>query len=441
MTFPARIWLATLVASAVAGGVAASAAQAAFGPETFEAGTCVNHTCTYPSVEADHKEAFTQAAGHPPWGITKFVMKHSGSSIEGASVKRIRVDVPPGLASNPQAPLPKCTVAQFQSNPKGCPAGSEVGTTEMEAVAEPFGFLPITLSLTGTVYNLEPPAGLPLDFGIAVEPAGELVSPIRLFLEGHVEWSGDYHEYFEINNVPNEAEIKLVLGAKSPVKVLMSKLNFNGRTGQGNFLTLPSVCSSTTTSHLELESWTGEKSHNETHTPVGVDGCDKVPFSPSVTVVPETAQSDAPDGAATVVQVPQKVHENEINTSDIQDAVVKLPEGLTLNPAAAHGLEACTAGQIGIGTTQAVGCPPGSKVGTVTIETDLPPGSLTGNAYLGSPGGGPITNPPYTLYLDAESARYGVSVRLQGSVTPDPGTGGSKSPSPTTRRFHSVNCV
>ncbi|MEA2140482.1 MAG: hypothetical protein QOC91_581, partial [Solirubrobacteraceae bacterium] len=68
----------------------AGAAQAAFGPESFEAGTCINHTCTYATVKANHEEAFTQAAGHPPWGITKFVMKHSGNNIDGASVKRIR---------------------------------------------------------------------------------------------------------------------------------------------------------------------------------------------------------------------------------------------------------------------------------------------------------------------------------------------------------------
>ena len=422
MTPYARIFLAALVASVVVGMFAAPAARAAFGPETFEDGTCVNHTCTYPSVEANHSEAFTQAAGHPQWGITKFVMRHSGSSIEGASVKRIRVDVPSGLASNPEA-LPKCAVAQFQSNPGGCPATSEVGTTELEAIAEPLG-IPLPLpSLTGTVYNLEPPSGLPLDFGIAVEPAGELITPIHLFLEGHLAWWSDYHEYFEINNVPDEAEVKALLGVKSPLKMLMSKLNFNGRAGRGDFLTLPSVCSGTTTSHLELESWSGEIATAVTNTPVGVEGCDKVPFSPSVGILPETVQSDAPDGATTIVRVPQNVHESEINTSDIQDAHVTLPEGLTLNPSAAHGLEVCSAAQIAIGTTSPVSCPPGAKIGTVTIETDLPPGSLTGNAYLGSPGGGPVTAPPYTIYLDAESARYGVSVRLQGSVTPNPGTG------------------
>jgi len=424
MRHAARIaTLGALVCAGLFAGALTPTAQAAFGPETFEAGTCLNFTCTYAGIEANHKEAFTRAAAHPPWGVTKFVMKHGGSSIEGSSVRRIRVDVPAGLAANPEAPMPKCSVDQFNKEPKGCPTGSVVGTTEMEAVAEPRGGVPLSLpSLAGTVYNLQPPAGLPLDFGIAVEPAGELVSPIRLFLEGHVDWSGDYHEFFEINEVPKEAEVKVLLGFKSPLKVLMSKLNFNGRAG-GNFLTIPSACSSTTTSHLELESWTGEKSQTETHTPVGVGDCDKVPFKPVTMVTPENAGSDQPDGATTVVKVPQNNEPEGTNTADIQDAHVTLPEGLTLNPAAAHGLEACSAAQIGIGTRNPITCPAGSNVGSVALETDLPPGSLTGNVYLGSPGGGQITDPPYTIYLVAQNTNLDVSVRLQGLLTPNPTTG------------------
>jgi hypothetical protein len=423
--FSRRVHVALLAALAgvcLSASVLASVAQAAFGPEVFEDGTCVNKTCTYKSVEEHPEEAFTQAAGHPPWGGTKFIMKHSGSNVEGASVKRIRVDVPPGLAANPQAPTPKCSIDQFNKDPKGCPKESEVGTTEMEAIAEPPGLPPLTLpSLEGAVYNLEAPPGLPLDFGIAVEPTGELVSPIHLFLEGHVDWSGDYHEFFEIDNVPNKAEVNALLPVKASLKVLMSKLNFNGHAG-GDFLTLPSVCSNTTTSRLELESWSKEIATTETHTPVGVEGCDKVPFEPTVTITPESAASDRPDGATADVKAPQHVGEKEINTSDIKDVRVTLPAGMTLNPSAAHGLAACTAAQIGIGTTSPVTCPAASQVGTVTIETDLPPGSLTGGVYLGNPGGGPITGPPYTIYLDAEST-LGVSVRLQGSVTADSSTG------------------
>jgi hypothetical protein len=414
--------LGTLATAALFAGVLTSVAQASFGTETFEAGTCINNTCTYASVEANHSEAATQAASHPAWGITKFTMKTSGSNA-GEALRRIRVDVPPGLAANPEAPMPKCSVAQFNANPKGCPASSEVGTIEMEATLEVLPGAPLPLpKLTGIVYNLEAPASLPLDFGINVEPAGELVTPVRLFLEGHVDWSGDYHEYFEIHEVPREAGATVLgLTVNRPLRVLMSKLNFNGHAG-GNFLTIPSVCSSTTTSHLELESYAGEIARMETRTPVGVEGCGNVPFEPTATVTSETATSDQPDGVTTVVKAPQHAGTNEINTADIRDAHVTLPEGMTLNPSAANGLDVCTAGQIAIGTTNPVTCPAASKIGTVTIETVLPPKSLSGGVYLGSPSGGSITGPPYTIYLDAESTS-GVSVRLQGTVTPSSSTG------------------
>jgi hypothetical protein len=402
----------------------APAAQASFGvsESNFEAGTCLATSCKYSSPPSAF---YTQAAGHPPWGITKFELNHTGSGSsrfpEGAPLKRIRVDVPPGLAANPEA-LPKCTQSQFQAG--SCPLNTKVGTTEMEAIAEPLPTVRVLLSgLTGNVFNVQPPAGslLPLYFGIEVAPLAPLVAPVRLFLKGHVDWNGDYHEFFEIDEIPTKGEI--AGGIQAPLTVLTSQLNFDGRAGQGNFLTLPSACSSSTTSHLEVESYAGERSGTDTHTPVGVEGCDKVPFAPSTTVVPETAKSDAPDGATTVVQVPQQVGAGEINTSDIKDAHVTLPEGLTLNPSAAHGLEACSAAQIGIGTRNAVSCPAGSRVGTVAIETDLPPHSLVGSVFLGSPSGGKITDPPFTIYLDAEAPSLDVSVRLQGSVTPNPSTG------------------
>jgi hypothetical protein len=102
-----------------------------------------------------------------------------------------------------------------------------------------------------------------------------------------------------------------------------------------------------------------------------------------------------------------------------------MPEGMTLNPSAASGLQACTPSQIGIETRNPVTCPAASKIGEVTLTVpDLPATEpLTGNLYLGGPGSGPITSPPYTMYVDAESSRYGVSVRLKGSVTPNETTG------------------
>ena len=408
--------LGALASAALFATALAPAAQASFGvtESNFEAGTCINTSCTYASVKANHSEAFTQAAGHPQWGITTFELNHTGSGLgevpEGA-LKRIRVDVPPGLAADPEA-LPQCKLSEFEAN--ACKSETEVGTTEL-TVYDGVTDLPVS----GKVYNLVQPAGLPLDFGINV--SAEPLTDTHIFLEGHVDWSGDYHEYFEINNVPKEGK---VLGVPVSLETIKSKLNFNGRADKKNFLTLPSVCSNTTTSYLEVESYEGATSKTETHTPVGVEGCGNVLFKPTAEVIPGagTAGSDQPDGATTVVKVPQNTNENEINTADINDAHVTLPEGLTLNPSAAHGLEACSPAQIAIGSTGPSTCPEASRVGTVTIETDLPPGSLTGGVYLGDPSGGQIKGPPYTIYFDAESS-LGVSVRLQGLVTPNLGTG------------------
>ncbi len=410
----ARVWLVTLLAGVVCGavGATASVAQAAFGVEekNYEAGTCTVASCTYAGVEANPGEAFTQAAGHPPYGITGFEFNSTAVGLGRepvGNVKRVRVDIPPGLAADPEV-LPRCPVASFEHDE--CSAETQVGTDELTV------FVALAnATISAPVYNLQQPPGLPLDFGIHVSvPA---VANEHIFLEGHDSWNTDFHEYFEINNI-----------SKS-IPVLKSKLIFDGRAGEGDFLTLPSVCSTTTTSALEVESWEGEISRTQTHTPVGVEGCNRVPFAPTAEAHAETAQSDEPDGLTAEVKVPQHVSAEAIDTADIDDAHVTLPEGLTLNPSAAHGLQSCTEAQAGlqqiapgVRTTGPVTCPAAAKVGSVSIETDLPPGSLTGNVYLGSPTGAPIAGPPYTIYLDAESA-LGVAVRLQGQVNPNPATG------------------
>ena len=410
-----------VLAAAVAALIVAlcpAAAQAEFGvaPGTFEAGTCVEAGCTYSSP---HSAFYTQAAGHPPFGITAFELKATGSSPnrepEGAALRRIRVDVPAGLAANPEAPE-KCPVSEFEAgNCETKYPGSRVATNELVAYAG----APLNIDLPKTeapVFNLQQPPGLPLDFGIEVAALKQ-----HIFLEGHVAWWSDYHEYFEIKDIPQKAELEVLpkVTAEVPISVLESKLVFKGRTG-GNFLTLPSECSSSTESHLEVESWSGQVDRSPTTTPVGVEGCAEVPFEPVAELKAQTSERDTPDGGTAEVRVPQFA--TSTNTADIRDARVTLPEGMTLNPSAAHGLTACTAAQIGIGTTNPVSCPASSKVGSVLIETDLPPGSLEGNVYLGSPGGGAITDPPFTVYIDAES-ELGVSVRLQGQVSPDPSTG------------------
>src|ERR1700722_18407378 len=132
--------MSTHVRAAIAGALAVAAlalgvpaAQAAFGVTEahFEAGTCSTAECTYSSPKADF---YTEAAGHPERGITSVELNSKSGLLgvrepEGA-LKRLRVDVPPGLAANPEA-LPTCSKTQFESE-AGCPTSTKVGETQLE---------------------------------------------------------------------------------------------------------------------------------------------------------------------------------------------------------------------------------------------------------------------------------------------------------------------
>ncbi|MGH2903424.1 MAG: hypothetical protein ACRDK7_07575 [Solirubrobacteraceae bacterium] len=445
-----RTSLLTLLGVALLVGIWASAAHAAgIGLAEWEAGTCngseaevaVKANCSYAS---NPSKFYTQAAGHPPWGLTGFKLAETspGSGIPaGQPLKRIRVDVPPGLAADPQV-LNTCPKATFEASPKSCPADSKAGFVELKAYVE-LPVVPQTLTLKGNVYNLPQETDHPLLFGIDVEGVPPLVGDTLLLLEGHVSYAqeavetselrtADFHEWFEINNIPTTIKVKAgLLEPEVGLRTLESKLFFNGHagklgSGKENFLTMPSSCSAPTTSFLELETYgppTEKLTGVPTTPPVGVSGCNKVPFEPTATVTPETSRYDSPDGSTTNVHVSQLEKSNEINTADIDDAHVTLPEGLTLNPSAAQGLQACTQSQLHRGSSAPVECPAASKIGTVNIETDLPPGSLAGNVYLGKANGtSVITGPPYLIFIDTESV-YNVSVRLEGQVVPNPVTG------------------
>ena len=96
-----------------------------------------------------------------------------------------------------------------------------------------------------------------------------------------------------------------------------------------------------------------------------------------------------------------------------------------LNPSAANGLQACTDAQFGKGTENPVACPPASKIGTVAIESPpLPEGALEGDVFVGQQlSRDPASGDEYRIFVDAESPRYGISVRLIGNVSADPATG------------------
>jgi hypothetical protein len=430
-----RFSLLALLTGALIAVLAPAAAQATgFGFEKFFAANCKVDTCgegaEAPDLKESEEQGYTQAAGHPPFGITDFklnsVEASPGLFVPAENLKNLRVDVAPGVSTNPQA-VPKCSVKEFESTevepakhlflaPKCAEVGEAstvIGENKVTTVLEvsPGTFADVPLS--GKVYNLEQPEGMSSYFGVALAVGSGVY--VHTFIQGHVEWATDYHDYFEITNITPG--------------LLESRLIFDGNIGTGGFLTNPSNCAGPgplTTTRIHGESYEGESAPSSYPTLVGTEGCgNAVPFAPTFKLTPETTKLDSPDGLTAEVALPHDPNPEALDSSQLKTASVTLPEGMTLNPSAAAELGACTPKEIGIGTKDKVECPSDSKVGTVILNVPgLPPESLTGNVYLGGPeGGGAITKPPYTVYVDAESARYGLSVRLEGSVTPNEATG------------------
>src|SRR5438067_11243437 len=121
MRFHARVSLLALLAGAIVALSAPAAAQAAFGLEShgFFAANCnaASETCGKEPItkntEGTQKEAeeegFTQAAGHPPFGVTDFKVTAESA---GDPIVHIRTDVAPGFSTNPQA-VPQCSAKEF----------------------------------------------------------------------------------------------------------------------------------------------------------------------------------------------------------------------------------------------------------------------------------------------------------------------------------------
>ncbi len=456
----ARIWLGTAVSVvllALATAVPASAVDIIEEeqPETaqsgWQAGTC---TSDVPEcVPEDPKQFFTQAAGHPPAGFTQIIVKHSGLfETPVGNLKTVLVDLPQGLSVNPQA-TPECELEGGKFPAGGCPADTKVGYSNVTAAAvvPPISTPPVTVPQI-PVYNLVPRAGEPARFGFTLP-----LNIGEVFLNAGVKWDGDYHEYFTIH-VPS------IPG----VRILKNRLVFDGTIGGhglpteggGPFLTSPSTCFNPNTAQFatiyntQLHADSAEEEapgndydvaspappsaaflagseHLESPLPrvgggdrVMPTGCAKVPFKPSTSGTPSTNQTDSPMGGTVEVKVPFEPAAS-IAQSNVRNADVSLPQGMGLNPSAASGLKACTDAQFGRGTRTPVACPPESKIGTVAIDTPpLPDGTLTGNVYLGTQQSrDPASGNEYRIFIDAESASRGLSIRLLGNVSANPQTG------------------
>jgi hypothetical protein len=401
----------------------------------------------------------TQAGIHPYQMTTTLMFDHQNVApriIPDGDLRNLEVNLPAGLIANPTATASRCTETELEHE-DDCPNASAVGVATVD-----FN-LNTALEAPEPVYNMVPPPGVPAEFGFNLAGLG-----IVVHIVGRVRTGGDYGLSAEVANVDQRAVLygtTLTLWG-SPSSVSHDKqrgecLHQNERAAERGepetficlsspvtepFLTLPGSCPGTPlTATMRAESW----QEPGIWTPLlesspampAIEGCEKLPFSPKLTVQPETEAADSASGLSVDLQLPQEESLTGLAEADLKDAVVTLPAGMTVSPSAANGLGACTdtpepasdgeperlGGEIELQSDRPVKCPDSSKVGTVKIVTPLLEQPLEGAVYLAQPYGNPFGSSEHpggsllALYVVAEGS--GALVKLAGHVEADPVTG------------------
>ena len=438
-----------------------------------------------------------QAGSHPFQLTTNLAFSQTVNRQPVAQPKNLRFVLPPGLIGDPSA-TEQCTMVNFIALVREanlCAAASAIGVV-VATVNEPHEVGLVTKLVP--VFNLVPAAGEPARFGF-------VVAKVPIVLDTSVRTGGGYNVVASVSDLSQAAGVlssQVTLWGVPGAAVHDQARGWECIAGgfyQNQverkcpntapaqalpFLTLPTSCaadpaSEPLVSSVEGDSWI-EPSNELTASyewsgangePLGLTGCDQLPFTPTLTVAPEEEHApvhtgSTPSGLSVSVKVPQEttLAAAGLAEANVRDTTVTLPEGVQLSPSAANGLLACPekpeGGYEGIGfegfqslspgapeaatftptfrfgeqelegKRLAPSCPEGSKLGTVRIKTPLLPKDLEGYVYLASPAPNgpqePSRNPfnsLIALYIVAEDREAGVLVKLAGKGEVNESTG------------------
>lgn len=354
-----------------------------------------------------------------------------------AQLRQLVVDLPPGLLGNPQA-LPALCPSVEEVREGTCPPASQVGGLRI-------GFKYGGSAQIG-LFAIEPEPGTPAQFAFA-----DVVNHVYT-LSARLRSDDSYAISIELTPAP---EVSLITST-----VQFCGFGVAGFTGgkytckqkgevEANpkpLFTSPIRCGMPFHSHARLSSWDhptfvdGPDFANGT-----MEGCDEVPFEPTMHVTPTTNVADSPTGLDVEVAMPTEglekgteCHEIQgdeasplvpecIAQSQLRDVKVTLPKGLAVNPSGANGLEACSEAQVGVSPSgvpndDPVQCPVASRIGSVEVVTPLLKKPLDGAVYQAEQDNNPFGS-TIALYVVAELPERGVLLKLPGKVELDPETG------------------
>jgi hypothetical protein len=423
----------TLALVSLAALLPAASAQAAFDVTAFDV-----------AYEDQFGQPTALAGSHPYAMKTRIEFSNKPGSEPGkllpdGSVKDLTVELPPGLVGDRSA-VPYCSTADFltltdaQSN---CPDNTAVGILEVSNPGESGGD-------PGPAFNLQPPPGAAAKIGFVV-----LQVPVALIIR-----VSPVYPHNLIATLQNTADVEPIGGSTLTIwGNPASPLHDEERGFCANadsekcpvdleekpFLTLPRACTGNLFTTYSATSWEdplGAPLTGQSATPLTTFDCGSLPFGPTITAKPTTLTAQSPTGLDFSLDVKDEGLQNPEGraNSDVRKAVVTLPEGMTVNPSIAEGLEVCTKEQLARETVNSApgeGCPNASKIGTVEVETPLLDENVNGAIYQ-APQDDPSTTAPgaenpfdtlVALNMVIKNPTLGIIVKQAIEVKPDPVTG------------------
>jgi hypothetical protein len=452
----------TLAVVMFACGVFAASSGASFGLEHFDV------TFTNQDGSPD-----TQAGSHPFQMTTSVYLNKLSRSEPDGEFKDGTFEQIAGLIGEPQA-APRCSTVDFLDFTSGGPTSKCPDSTAV-------GYAATSTSLLddyAPVFNLAPPPGVAEKLGFI---AANTPVTIEVGLKDHFPYNvtavvtnlpqsvgilssvltlwGDpadpAHDPYRGHCVSNEnQEEEGGLGppviAEGPYPKPPSYGECHTNAPNVPLLTLPRSCEGPLSSVYKVDSWqhpgallpngepdltdlnwvTGEVLTHDDATPanpLGITGCAKLGFSPSITSQPTSEAAQSPTG----LDFDLNVHDEGLTSpsglaeSDIKRTVVTLPEGMTANPSLAEGLGVCTEGDLARETASSVpgaGCPESSKIGTIEVETPLLDEPLKGSLYIAKPYANPF-NSLLALYFVIKNPTLGIIVKQPAQIVPNETTG------------------
>ena len=415
-------------------------------------------------------------AGSHPFQLTTTLAVNQNAEEEPVQLPRnLQFNLPPGLLGNPTS-LPECPQVDFNTVIPGpfnlCKPNTVIGVAEV-TVDEPLSFQTGPETQTVPIFNLEPTPGEPARFGI-------MPVKVPVVLDTAVRTGSDYGVVVTARDTSQTAGLVfsrvlfwgvpgdprhnasrgwLCVGQESIAHDAECKAQQAAEANEQKkekeegkelkpFLTMPTSCGTPLHAPMRAQSW----AHGAEYLPPldlvlpSFEGCSSLePFAPVLAgleegkpaagVEPQSKSGSTTSGLNVRVTVPQPEKPFGLAESAVRSTTVTLPAGLQLNPAAAGGLLACSALQMGfVGGEEATqtnneefspepaNCPPQSKIGTVAIKSPDLKNELKGDVFLAAQNTSPF-EPPLVLYLVARDPVSGVLVKLAGKTAPTEGTG------------------